>query len=174
MADPRVLRERVAQTDGAGEKDPRAIVSLSEARRLLFDQQARITDLELELRQRGYSDVVRDIEERAILRDLDLRAGYLRYLETAVGALNNHIVAVTNDRDAVVAHLHAVTNDRDAVVAHLRRIEAVQNQGSYRAYLKMMRALERTGPLYAVLRFGVRSAVRLRRRLVRLIRRSGR
>ena len=160
MADPRVLRERVAQTDGAGEKDPRAIVSLSEARRLLFDQQARITDLELELRQRGYSDVVRDIEERAILRDLDLRAGYLRYLETAVGALNNHIVAVTNDRDAVVAHL--------------RRIEAVQNQGSYRAYLKMMRALERTGPLYAVLRFGVRSAVRLRRRLVRLIRRSGR
>jgi hypothetical protein len=139
------------------------VSSLHEARRRIFDQQATITELQLELRRRGYSDVVRDIEERAILRDLDLKAGYLRYLETAVGALNDHIIAVTNDRDAVVGYLRHV----EASLA------AIQNQRSYRAFLRMMSLLRRTGPLYVVMRLVLRMTLRLRRAFGRLVRRSG-
>jgi hypothetical protein len=62
-----------ADTATAGE--PRSLV---EAHRRIYDLSARVKELETALRRREYSDAIRDIEDRAILRDLDVKAALLR------------------------------------------------------------------------------------------------
>jgi hypothetical protein len=147
-----------ADTATAGE--PRSLV---EAHRRIYDLSARVKELETALRRREYSDAIRDIEDRAILRDLDVKAAYARHLETAIGELSGHATAVTNDRDAIVAHLGHVE----------AQLSAMQGQRSYRAFLRMMALLRRTGPIYRVLRYLVRVSMRCLRGLRRLLRRGG-
>jgi uncharacterized coiled-coil protein SlyX len=140
--------------------------SLVEAQRRIYDLSARVRELETTIRRREYSDAIRDLEERAVARDLDIKAGYLRHLETAVGELNDHIVAVETDRSAIIAHLGHL----EAQLAGMQGQS--QDQRSYRVFLRMMALLRRTGPLYRVLRYLFRVAMRCLRGLRRIARRG--
>jgi hypothetical protein len=140
--------------------------SLVEAQRRIYDLSARVQELETTIRRREYSDAIRDLEERAVARDLDIKAGYLRHLETAVGELNDHIVAIETDRSAIIAHLGHL----EAQLAGMQG--QTQDQRSYRVFLRMMALLRRTGPLYWLLRYLFRVATRCLRGLRRIARRG--
>jgi len=93
----------------------------------------RIAELELALRERGEIDLMHDLELRSMQLDFELKAGYVRQLETAQGELHAEIGRQEADRANL---FNALEETRRQLAEAGALVAAMQNRRSYRLFLK--------------------------------------
>ncbi|HWD23896.1 MAG TPA: hypothetical protein VG368_00375 [Acidimicrobiales bacterium] len=119
--------------------------------RMLYVLEERLAELDMRLREQLEANQVRELEFRAIERDLLMKEAYVTTLETERNAL------AARSHELFVA-LEAMRADRDL---HLANETAIQNQLTYRVARKAATVLrENTGPLYGLLKTALRAAAR--------------
>ena len=120
--------------------------------RELFELEERSRELELRLRERIETDYIREVELRAVQRDLEVKIAYVARLETTKGELHRQAHELFEAR----GYLERTLAASEARVAELGALcAAIQRQRSYRAAQRVAR----------LLRLPIRVLRRLRRAL---------
>jgi hypothetical protein len=94
--------------------------------RQLYRLVERIAELELELRERSEREVVHDLELRSMQLDFELKAAYLRRLETDQGQLHAEIARLNEDR----ATLFLALEDTRRQLADASAVAAAHGQSA--------------------------------------------
>lgn len=156
--------------------------------RRIYQLEERLEEVETRLRERTEMYQQRELELRALERDLAVKEGYARHLELQLaqaleagerraGELQhtldltyNHarnLEAMIANHEAEMAAVHAAEQAAlDAVVAaeaHSAElgalVAAIQSQASYKIAARVAERLKRAGPLYSVIRRAARATL---------------
>jgi hypothetical protein len=128
---------------------------LSARDRQLYRLTERVAELELALRERSEIDLMHDLELRSMQLDFELKASYVRRLETQQGELHAEIGRQEADRAKL---FNALEETRRQLAEVGALAAALQSRRSYRLLLRCI-AFART----------VLYPVRLARRIVRRV-----
>lgn len=150
----------------------------SVAERRIYALEERLAEVELRLREQVEAERQKELELRAVERDVAVKEAYAQRLEaelvqirTELGLTHNHaanLEAVLAARDAeIAAHAGELATQQAALAAAEARaaelgalVGTIQQQASYKLAVGVTNRLRHTGPLFGVVRRVVRAARR--------------
>jgi len=158
----RLILERPAGGDlqpaSASQTAPSEVLTerASMEERMLYALEERLAELDMRLREQIEADQVRELEFRAMERDLALKDAYVTKLETERETMHAQLGQAFAHRDELFVALEATRSELAEVAA---TSAAIQSQLSYRASRKIAAVLrDNTGPLYGLLKAALRAA----------------